>query len=76
MSASADTLTNSSRVFYERTRTKIVMSIVIGAVACYLLGYCAVAGGTSSYHVSVNSLSYIFWSTFTLLLDGAVLLAS
>jgi len=57
MSASADTLTNSSRVFYERTRTKIVMSIVIGAAACYLLGYCAVAGGNSSFNVSFNSLS-------------------
>jgi hypothetical protein len=53
MSASADTLTATSRNFYERTKSKLALSIITGACAMLLLGFCAASGGQSS---AANSL--------------------
>ncbi len=53
MSASADTLTATSRTFFERTKSKLALSIITGAAAMLLLGFCAAAGGESS---SANTL--------------------
>lgn len=44
---SADTLTVSSRSFYERTKGKLVASIIIGAGSMVTLGLCASNGGLS-----------------------------
>ena len=42
---SADTLTVTSRAFYERTKVKIAASIVFGASALMLLGFCSYSAG-------------------------------
>eukprot|EP01040_Poterioochromonas_malhamensis_P007948 gene7948-8590_t len=46
---STDTLTASTRNFYERTKGKIALSIVTAAGSLFALGYCAAAGGLSQY---------------------------
>lgn len=50
---SADTLTATSRAFYERSKMKVALSIVTGAAALMLLGFCASAGGQASAANSV-----------------------
>ena len=50
--SSVDSFPQSKRVFYERTRSKLVASLVLGGLACFLLGYCAAAGGQSNAAVS------------------------
>ena len=45
---SFDTLTVTSRAFYERSKAKVAISIIVGAAALLLLGFCSVAGGNSA----------------------------
>lgn len=50
----ADSLTASSRSFYERVRSKLALSLLYGALGMVALGFTAIAGGTS------NSNSYYY----------------
>jgi hypothetical protein len=45
---SSDTLTVSSRAFFERTKGKFTMSVVAIAGSIFLLGLCSMAGGLSA----------------------------
>lgn len=47
---SADTLTITSRAFYERAKGKLVLSIILGAGSLMLLGFCSEDGGLSRYN--------------------------
>mmetsp|Transcript_9937 Transcript_9937/g.14976 ORF Transcript_9937/g.14976 Transcript_9937/m.14976 type:complete len:119 (+) Transcript_9937:101-457(+) len=47
---SADSLTIKSRDFYERSKVKLVLSIVCGALGLMSLGFCTTAGGQSSFN--------------------------
>ena len=42
---SADSLSTTSRGFYERSKGKVTLSLVLGAASMMLLGFCANAGG-------------------------------
>lgn len=42
---SADALSATSRGFYERSKAKVTISLVLGAASMMLLGFCANAGG-------------------------------
>uniref|UniRef100_A0A7S0SSU5 Uncharacterized protein n=1 Tax=Chromulina nebulosa TaxID=96789 RepID=A0A7S0SSU5_9STRA len=44
---SSDTLTISSRAFYERTKIKMVASILVAALGLMLLGFASTAGGNA-----------------------------
>jgi hypothetical protein len=44
---SADTLTQTSRAFYERAKAKLAASIILGSGALMLLGFCSEDGGLS-----------------------------
>jgi len=44
----ADDLSNHSRDFYERTRGKMILSMLVGAGGLMLLGFCAFSGGQAS----------------------------
>lgn len=44
---SADTLTASSRQFFERTKGKLAASIFAAAIGLMFLGFCSVTGGQS-----------------------------
>jgi hypothetical protein len=44
---SADTLTQTSRAFYERAKAKLAASIILGAGSLMLLGFCSENGGLS-----------------------------
>lgn len=46
--SSADTLTISSRAFYERSKAKLTASIVIASGSLMLLGFCSIAGGQAA----------------------------
>ena len=46
---SADSLSSSSRSFYERSKGKLNISLVLAAAGMMLLGFCGVAGGKVSY---------------------------
>ena len=46
--SSADTLTATSRAFYERSKAKVVISIFAAAGGMMLLGFCSSTGGQSS----------------------------
>ena len=45
---SADALTRSSRDFYERTKAKMFISIVLGGASLLLIGACSTSGGLSA----------------------------
>jgi Ni,Fe-hydrogenase I small subunit len=45
---SADTLTVSSRNFFERTKSKVAISIIVSAAGLFALGFCSAAGGISA----------------------------
>ncbi len=45
---SADTLTVTSRAFYERSKAKVAISIIVAASGLMLLGFCSVAGGNAA----------------------------
>jgi hypothetical protein len=54
----ADGLTTSSRAFYEQTRSKMVVSLFLGSMACFALAYCSSTGGQSnSASFTVNRYS-------------------
>lgn len=58
MSQDPDSLTASSRGFYERSKGKVALSILVAAASMMLLGFCSVAAGQSqaySYIKSANS---------------------
>lgn len=44
----ADTLTSSSRNFYERVKMKVLISVVVSCAGLMLLGFCSIAAGQSS----------------------------
>jgi len=44
----ADVLTPTSRNFFERTKAKLVASLVLGASSLMLLGFCSYSGGTAA----------------------------
>ena len=48
MSTAADSLSSVSRKFYEDSRMKVAMSIVVAAGSMMLLGFCTIAGGNSA----------------------------
>lgn len=50
MKGTADGLTILSRSFYERTRLKLAMSIVLGAASLMMLGFCSNSGGLAESH--------------------------
>lgn len=45
---SSDTLTVTSRAFYERSKAKVAISIIVAASGLMLIGFCAVAGGNAA----------------------------
>lgn len=45
---SADTLTATSRTFYERTKSKVAISIIVAAGGLATLGFCSATGGQSA----------------------------
>ncbi len=45
---SADSLTSSSREFYERTKLKLVWSVILAGGGLMMLGMCAANGGESA----------------------------
>ena len=48
MSQDPDSLTLSSRQFYERSKAKLVVSVIVAAASMMLLGFCASAGGQAA----------------------------
>jgi hypothetical protein len=44
----ADNLSNQSRDFYERTRSKMILSMLVGAAGLLLLGFCSFSGGQAA----------------------------
>ena len=44
----ADSLTVTSRNFFERTKAKLVASLVVGSASLMLLGFCSYSGGTAA----------------------------
>lgn len=58
-SMSADTLTLTSRAFYERAKAKLATSIVLGAGALMLLGFCSEDSGLSSYNETMADKAVI-----------------
>lgn len=53
---SADTLTATSRAFYERSKTKAAASFFLAAASMVFLGFCAQSGGESSAYSNLNDL--------------------
>jgi hypothetical protein len=51
---SADSLSPSSRNFYERVKSKMVMSIFTGALGLLFLGFCATTGGQSQANADLG----------------------
>jgi hypothetical protein len=54
---SSDTLTVTSRAFYERSKAKVAISIIVAASGLMLLGFCAVAGGNAASNNALGSQS-------------------
>lgn len=52
----ADTLTVSSRTFYERTKAKFTWSLAAAAGAIFLLALCSMAGGLSAAATEENEM--------------------
>jgi hypothetical protein len=44
----ADVLTTTSRNFFERTKAKLVTSLVLASSALMLLGFCSYSGGMAA----------------------------
>ena len=44
---SSDTLTVTSRNFFERTKAKLGQSLIVASASLMLLGFCSIAGGAS-----------------------------
>ena len=57
MSQDPDSLTASSRSFYERSKAKLALSIVIAAGGLMVLGFCSVAGGNSASNSQLKELA-------------------
>ena len=55
----ADTLTNKSRLFFEYTRFKLALSLVLGGCSLLLMGLCSTSGGLSaSYNLYIENKKY------------------
>eukprot|EP01033_Poteriospumella_lacustris_P011778 gene11779-8388_t len=54
---SADTLTVESRAFFERSKSKVSVSLWYGAAAIVFLGFCAAAGGMAAAYNNVTDSS-------------------
>lgn len=54
---SADTLTVESRAFFERSKSKVAVSLWYSAAAVVFLGFCAAAGGMASAYNNVSDSS-------------------
>lgn len=54
---SADTLTTESRAFFERSKSKVAVSLWYAATAVVFLGFCAAAGGMAAAYNSVSDNS-------------------
>lgn len=53
-----DHLSASGRDFYDRTRSKLILSIVFGAACLMFIGFSAEAGGVAqNYNIYYNSVS-------------------
>ena len=57
MSQDPDSLTASSRSFYERSKAKLAASIVIAAGGLMILGFCSSAGGLSASNSQQKELA-------------------
>lgn len=57
MSQDPDSLTASSRSFYERSKGKVALSIVVAAGGLMVLGFCSVAGGESASESQLKELA-------------------
>lgn len=57
MSQDPDSLTASSRSFYERSKGKVALSIVVAAGGLMVLGFCSVAGGQSASESQLKELA-------------------
>jgi hypothetical protein len=56
MSQDPDSLTASSRSFYERSKAKLALSVVIAAGGLMILGFCSIAGGESASNSQLKEL--------------------
>lgn len=72
MSQDPDSLTASSRIFYERSKAKLSVSIVLSALGLMLLGFCSIAGGNASYNqvLKDNALTSDEKSAYNALVSG------
>ena len=52
----ADTLTNKSRLFYEYSRFKLALSLVLGGCSLLLMAMCSTSGGiATSYNLFIKN---------------------
>ena len=63
-----DALTETSRNFYETTRSKMVLSIMFGCYSLFLLSWCCQAGGDTTYYDQ-----YMLSSQFSLVNDDTLI---
>ena len=73
--ASADSLSTTSRAFFERAKIKTAVSIFLSAYALMLLGFCATSGGLSAsnqqlYQHAGNGLSTETTRSYQALISG------
>jgi hypothetical protein len=59
MKGNVDGLSSLSRAFYERARMKLGVSLVLGAAALMLLGFCSEAGGQVNMCMHVFMYEYL-----------------
>ena len=77
----ADALTTSSRSFYERSKAKLGLSIVLGAASMMLLGFCSSSGGLvrgshNSLYLIVWALNYVTWDSDFPMCEATATIAS
>jgi len=64
----SDILSNQSRNFYERTKGKLALSLLVASTGLMLLGFCAYSGGMSrSLQIQVRRVSSKVLHAFFLL---------
>lgn len=54
---SADTLTATSRAFYERTKSKAAASFFLAAASMIFIGFTGQSGGQSAAYGNLNEIS-------------------
>lgn len=70
---SADSLSSSSRSFYERSKGKLNISLVLAAASMMLLGFCGVAGGKVSCKICATDIYQTLYSIIAISLNQLVL---